>query len=397
MRKTLLAILLVAAVLILEVAFVHNYIVPREHYIFDFVQRWYGARAMLIEHRNPYSPEVTKEIQIALVGYPLSPNGCQQGFLYPPFLAFTIPHFLLPYRLGLSVWIVTLQVLVVAAAWLIARFTSRKVKIPIALLLPLALAAATFRYSLLNLGYAQFSIPVLFWTVVVWWLWNKGQFLLAGIALTQVASKPQLALVLIPFWLLLAMVRRRWQLIAGFSAALAMLLTLPFLFAGNWIPEFVTGLTQAVHTCQTPMYTEPSALIRLGVSLVLSVGLLILTLRSPRGRQGYRLGMLLSLGTTVTLFGTPFIHNYDLVLALLPLVYGIVSLREFRGKAARLLEAAFWAAVVILPWLLRALVPAYEVESPERWLFPAIVLGLIAGLAAIQINQAGASSAPTPD
>jgi hypothetical protein len=396
MRKTLLATVLLVATLLLEVAFVYHYIVPREHYIFDFAQRWYGARTMLIEHRNPYSTAVTNEIQLALLGRPLQPGSCQQGFLYPPFLAFTIPHFLLPYRLGLSLWIVTLQVLVVASTWLIARCTRGNGEIGVALVLPLTLAAVTSRYSLLNLGYAQFSILVLFWTVVTWWFWSKGQYLLAGIALTQVASKPQLAFFLIPLWLLLAVARRRWRFVAGFGVTLTILLILPFLFAGNWMPGFVEGLAEALDTCQTPMYKEPGAFIRLGVFIILSGSLLVLAFRSPGRWQGGRVGMLLSLGIAVTLLGTLFTHNYDLVLALLPLVYGIVVLREFRGKAARILEAAFWATIVILPWLLPALVPARELQSLERWLIPSVVLGLLTGLAVIQAKRSSTTNQPTP-
>lgn len=396
MRKILLAGLL-AVVLLLQVVAVYSFVAPREHYIFDFAPRWHGARALLFEQRNPYSREVTDEIQIVLFGQPLPPEGCQQGFLYPPFLAFTIPHFLLPYELGLSVWIVTMQVLLVAAAWLTVRCTSGEGEISISHLLLLTLAAVTCRYSLLNLGYAQFSILVLFWVVVTWWLWSKGQFLLAGVALTQVASKPQLALLLIPMWLLLAVARRRWRFVVGFGVAIALLIALPFLFVGNWIPAFLEGLREALNTCQTPIYEGTSTVARLGVFAVLAGGLFALTLASPGRWQGRRLGYLLSLGVATTLFGTPFTHSYDLVLALLPLLYGLVVLRGLHGRGARLLELAFWATLVILPWLLWALAPNHQPELLERWLYPVVVLVLLAGLSVIQMNHAGTGSPQARD
>jgi hypothetical protein len=386
MRKILPA-LLIAAVLLLEVAFVYQYVVPREHYIFDFLQRWLGARALLLERRNPYSQEVTGEIQMALLGKPLAPDQCSQGFLYPPSLALTIPHFLLPYRLGLSAWIVTLQVLLVAAVWLAVHCTGAGSKTRSIHILLLTLAAATFRYSLLNLGYAQFSILILFWVVVVWWLWDKEQFVLAGIALTQVASKPQLALLLIPMWLVLALARRRWRFLVGFGAAMILLFALPFLFVGNWLPDFLKGLIEAINACQIPVYRGSGTLLRVGISLALAGGLLAGILRSPQHRQGRQLGYLLSVGIAVTLLGTPFIHSYDLVLGLLPLLYGLVTLRGLPGWPARLLELAFWATLVILPWLLWALAPKHQPDLLERWLFPTAVLVLLAGLAVIQKNQ----------
>ena len=396
MRKILLTVLL-AFVLLLQIVAVYRFVAPREHYIFDFAQRWHGARALLLEQRNPYSREVTDEIQMVLVGQPLAPESCQQGFLYPPFLAFTIPHFLLPYSLGLSVWIVTLQVLLVAAAWLIVRCTTGDREIGIAHLLLLTLAAVTFRYSLLNLGYAQFSILILFWVVVTWWLWNRGQFLLAGLALTQVASKPQLALLLIPMWLLVAVARRRWRFVLGFGAAMALLLALPFFFVGNWIPAFLEGLREALNTCQTPVYEGSSVVARLGVFAALAGGLFALTLTSPGRWQTRQLGYLLSLGIATTLFGTPFIHSYDLVLALLPLLYGLVVLRELHGRGARLLELAFWATLVILPWLLWALAPNHQPDLLERWLYPLVVLVLLGGLAVIQMSQPRTGIPPAPD
>lgn len=396
MRKILLVVLL-TAVLLLEVVGVYRYVVPREHHIFDFVQTWHGTRALLLEQRNPYSQEVTLEIQMALVGRPLSPESCQQGILYPPFLAFTIPHFLLPYKLGLSVWIVTLQVLLVAAIWLIIRSTSEGRKIGMVHLLLLTLAGVTFRYSLLNLGYGQFSIPVLFWAVVSWWLWDKGQFLPAGIALTQVTNKPHLALLLIPMWLLLAVARRRWSFVVGFGATMALLLALPFFFVGNWVPHYLEALAVAAKLCQTPVYEGSSVIVRLGVLLALAGGLLVLALTSPERWQGRQLGHLLSLGIATTLFSTPYAHSYDLVLALLPLLYGLVVLRELQGRGARLLELAFWATLVILPWLLWALAPNHQPDLLERWLYPLVVLVLLAGLAVVQMSQARADNPPAQD
>ena len=396
MRKILLTALL-TAVLLAQVALMYNYVVPRQHYIFDFAQRWLGARAMLLERRNPYSQEVTDEIQMALVGRPLGEDRCQQGFLYPPFLAFTVPHFLLPYRLGLSTWIVTLQVLLVSSLWLIVRCTSGVGKIGTAHLLLLTLAAVTFRYSLLNLGYAQFSILVLFWAALTWWLWDRGRFLLAGMVLALVASKPQLALLLIPVWLVLAMAQRRWRFIIGFGIAMGLLLALPFLFLGNWIPDLVNALVNAMQTCQTPVYEGPSFWYRLLIFLILTGGLLVLTVLSPQRWQGRRLGYLLSLTVATTMLGTPFTHSYDLVFALFPLLYGLVMVRGQPGRGARLLEFAFWATLVVLPWLLWTLAPNHQPDPLERWFFPTVVLALLAGLGAVDMHKGGAAHLPNQD
>jgi hypothetical protein len=395
-RKILFAVLL-AAVLLLEVVAIYRYVAPREQHIFDFVQPWHGARALLFEQTNPYTREVTDRIQLALVGRPFAPERCQQGLLYPPYIAFTIPHFLLPYRLGLSIWIVTLQLLLVAAIWLIVHCASEGNEISLPHLLLLTLAAVTFRYSLLNLGYGQFSILILFWAVVTWWLWNRGHFLLAGIALTQLANKPNLALLLIPIWLLLAVAQRRWRFVLAFGAAMALLLALPFFFVGNWVPRYLETLMEAANRCQTPVYQGPSSLGRLAAFLGLTGGLVALTLLSRERWQGHRLGYLLSLSIATTLLGTPYTYSYDLVLSLLPLLFGLVTIRRLSGWGARLLELAFWATLVILPWLFWALAPNHQPGLLERWLFPLVVLFLLGVLAVVEMKQAGTVNHPVED
>src|SRR5713226_3554416 len=40
----------------------------------DLYPRWLGARELLLHHRNPYSREITREIQSGYYGRPLDPN-----------------------------------------------------------------------------------------------------------------------------------------------------------------------------------------------------------------------------------------------------------------------------------------------------------------------------------
>src|SRR5271156_5541651 len=39
----------------------------------DLYPRWLGAREALLHHRDPYGPDVTREIQIGFYGRPLDP------------------------------------------------------------------------------------------------------------------------------------------------------------------------------------------------------------------------------------------------------------------------------------------------------------------------------------
>src|SRR2546422_9857604 len=61
----------------------------------DLYPRWIGTRELLFHHRDPYSPEVTREIQIGYYGRILDPNRPEdpkdeQRFTYPVYVVFFI-------------------------------------------------------------------------------------------------------------------------------------------------------------------------------------------------------------------------------------------------------------------------------------------------------------------
>lgn len=386
MRKILFGALLVI-VLIAEVLVVYHQLSSRSDMVFDFLLRWHGAHALIFEGKDPYSQEVTNQIQMEILGRTPSPGECQQGFLYPVFIAFTVPHFLLPARLALSVWIVTQQVLLVLCIWLVLASTRQQERLAPPSLFALTLGGTMYMYSLQNLGYAQFSIYVLFWLALTWWLWEKGRYLHAGTALTLVTTKPQLAFVVVPLWLLLAMARRRWSFVAGFSVIMAGWLIMPCLLVGNWFSGFLSMAEQAADTCQSPIYEGSTLPLRLGISIFLLAALGVVWFISSRKQVEPDMGFLLSLSVTVTLGITPFVHHYDLVLTLLPLLHGLNLLSQTRGRAAVVLKVMYWGTLLILPWALWGLAPDQIQKPVHLWLIPPIVLVLLAATLLLQRGQ----------
>src|SRR5689334_25440194 len=69
----------------------------------DLYPRWLGTRELLLHHRDPYSPEITREIQTGYYGRPLDPTRPsdpkdQQAFAYPVYVAFVLaPSVFLPF------------------------------------------------------------------------------------------------------------------------------------------------------------------------------------------------------------------------------------------------------------------------------------------------------------
>jgi len=63
----------------------------------DLYPRWYGARELLLHHRDPYGAEVSREIQVAYYGHALETAGADHGrdeqrFAYPVYVVFFLPQ-----------------------------------------------------------------------------------------------------------------------------------------------------------------------------------------------------------------------------------------------------------------------------------------------------------------
>src|SRR5438270_11103744 len=61
----------------------------------DLYPRWLGARELLLRGRNPYSKEITREIQTGYYGRPLDPSRPEdpkdeERFAYPVYVTFLL-------------------------------------------------------------------------------------------------------------------------------------------------------------------------------------------------------------------------------------------------------------------------------------------------------------------
>src|SRR5438067_3934220 len=96
----------------------------------DLYPRWLGARELLLHHRDPYSPEVTREIQTGYYGRPLQPTCSddptyepkdQQVFAYAVYVAFLLaPTVGLPISIAPSGfrWLLVICTLASVPLWL---------------------------------------------------------------------------------------------------------------------------------------------------------------------------------------------------------------------------------------------------------------------------------------
>lgn len=362
---------------------------------YDLYPRWIGVQAMFTEGLNPYSEEVALRSQIGIYGRParVEEGESQHHFLYPAFIAFTIPHLWLPFPAAITAWIVTELMMLALIAMMLASCLKRRLR-PWQMAL-MALALSIFRYNVLSLGLGQFTIYILFFLVLAWWLWEKQHDFLAGLAMTQVVIKPQLVFLILPLWLGLALLRRRWRFLTGFGVGLAILILLPMPLIGNWLPDFLHPPGQYERAAGT--FFLPAEMAQKLQVVLAAIGWPLTAwvwLRTSGIRIQHRavkrdqpptfptLGYALALTVAIILVTTPRIRGYDLTMATLPL--GYLILVQFQpGWVAATIRAMSWIILLAVPWVLSSLMTLVELEAVERLVVGLACLILIAASAAV--------------
>ncbi len=93
----------------------------------DLYPRWLGARELLLRGRNPYSQEITIEIQKGYYGRALDPTRPddpkdKEGFAYPVYVVFLLaPLIDLPFAVLQTAFYWFLALLTAASVWLWLR------------------------------------------------------------------------------------------------------------------------------------------------------------------------------------------------------------------------------------------------------------------------------------
>jgi Glycosyltransferase family 87 len=216
----------------------------------DLYPRWLGARELLLHGRNPYSAEVTREIQRGYYGRPLDPNRPddpkdQQGFAYPVYVVFLLaPTVRLPFEaveagfrwflIGLAPFTVLLWLRVVR--WKISRAYALVLAVFVLGWLPMVQGIKLQQLSLLVAGLLAASGACL----------TGGWLLLAGGFLALATIKPQLTWPSVLWLLVWALCdwRARKRLVFGFAITMILLLAGAELILPGWQRIFMEAIVQ---------------------------------------------------------------------------------------------------------------------------------------------------------
>lgn len=221
--------------------------IPRGN-LSDLYPRWLGARELLLHHRDPYSPEITRQIQIGYYGRPLDPARPndpkdQQAFAYPLYVVFFLaPTVTLPFSLVQRGFLCLLIIVTLGAILLWLR-TLRWHPSRLLIVTMMVLTVGSFQI-LQGLKLQQLTLLVAALIAASVALLATGHLVLSGILLGIATIKPQLILFLAA-WLLLWAASdwsRRKNLVLAFVGTLI----LEVLGAECLLPAWIQQFRQAV-------------------------------------------------------------------------------------------------------------------------------------------------------
>ena len=327
----------------------------------DLYPRWLGARELLLRGRDPYSSDVTREIQTGYYGRPLDssrPNDPkdEQRFAYPVYVVFVLaPTVGLPFEIVQKgfFWALLLFTIAGVLLWLRILQWSPPPWTQLSLILLTIGSPAVMQ----GLKLRQLSLLVAALVCAALVLLASDHLSAAGCLLAVATIKPQLVWLLL-LWLALwtaSDYRRRYRLAVSFLITMIVLVAASELWLPHWIPRFwdalreyqrYTGAASVIHKMISPAVGRTVTLFSLAMT-----GVIAWRERSQvANSQAFARMLCLILAVTVLLAPTIAPYNQILLLpALLMLASDWGGIRKY--GMARTFLIGLMAVAIGWPWM----------------------------------------------
>jgi hypothetical protein len=205
----------------------------------DFLTRWLPVQLMVYERvENPYSDEVSYQIQLFRYGRAALPHEAPCLFAYP----YYIVPFILPFALikdfvtARALWMLLLQVChlsIVLLSLHICRY--RPTKSVLLLLLMFSLVGADMLIAIIEGNPA--SLSALFIVLSLFFI-QKEKDVVAGLMLALATIKPQMTVLFFALIWLWAFSNKRWKIMTSSATSVVILMGVSFVFLPQWFAEF---------------------------------------------------------------------------------------------------------------------------------------------------------------
>jgi hypothetical protein len=198
----------------------------------DFYIFYRAGQASIIDHADPYSDQQALQNQLAIFKRPAEPGEDQLGFAYPPYVLLAVwPLLWLNFSWAQAIWAAFLVLSTVGAIVLAFKGAPPWISISFLFFYPV-----TFGLILGNFSVLMGAIILLMFGLIDRES-SPRQFtlVLSGVLLAWLTSKPQFVWLYVVLFILWALKKRYWALIASFGASLAVFITLSFAIVPGWL------------------------------------------------------------------------------------------------------------------------------------------------------------------
>ena len=349
----------------------------------DFYQVWLTSRELLQHRSDPYSPEITREIQMGLYGHPLDPPRPgdpvdRRIFPYPAFTDLLFwPAADFPFSLLRIAVVGVLALLTVASVPLWACAFEWPLS-PIALTVILLFTLCSYP-ALEALYAAQLGLLVAFLLPAAMVALQRQRFLLAGILAAITTIKPQVTVLAVLYLLIWSAQewRIRGRFFIGFLSTLLLLVGASLAVLPNWIQSWIHTILAYRHYNPPPLVTQvltsplgprlagPTTFLLTAASIVVAIALAWRSRAAAYGSFAFwiTLTVLLSITTVIILPGQAIYDHLILLPGILMLARYWNELRS-AGPAPRALQSA-GVIVLLWPWI-----AAFGLIVLHPWLAP---------------------------
>jgi hypothetical protein len=341
----------------------------------DLYPRWVGTRELLLHGRNPYGPDISREIQMAFYGHAIEQEYGKPGvhvvdeqrFVYPVYVVFLLAPTVYVSFPQLRVWVAVILAILVAFSvrlWLdVALWRPPR---------PLAGAAVLFILSspqiVQGLRLQQLGLIVGFLLALSAWCIARNHLAVAGTVLAIATIKPQMVVLPLAWFLVwgLSAWSRRWPFLAGFGVTLATLAGLGELILPGWPSYFIEGVVAYGKYAEAPSLLLLASGKYLGIplSVVIIAGVLALAWRNRRTEAASpEFIRTLAASLTASALFLPLLSPFNQVLLLLPILMIIRNWALLPRIGRRLFAAILawpWLCSFVLLWL------RPHIDSPNR-------------------------------
>ena len=327
----------------------------------DFYIPWRASQALFLEGRNPYSAEVTRDIQIVLFGAPRCPDEHQYAFAYPlPVSLLLSPLVRLPYDVAEAVWLsICLTLIMLSLVGLTLPASPRGLLLFLAfgvLFYPAARSLILGQFAIV--AWAAFTAGILALRAGRRWDW------LAGAAFAVSALKPQMVFLALPVVVLWAIQQRRFALLASGIIVLGVLSGIALIALPSWPADFLESL-RAYNgyvdlNSPTGILLGDNALHNV-VDLLLVAALGLYVWREWAGGWAH-LEAVIFFGLIVSQLVAPRTSTTNQIILLIPLVVWLKRVAVWRRLAIMLV-------LVLAPWAIFLATVRGNEEQPPAFLF----------------------------